>query len=60
MADFWAPEAKEFKTELGAGKHEVVAFFEGTQANHINGDMEAVKSLTFWTGKLKSNVVVLD
>lgn len=60
MADFWAPAAKEFKIELGAGNHEVVAYFEGTKASHVNADMAAARLLTFWTGKLKSNVVVLN
>lgn len=60
LDQFWSPDTKEFELRLKPGRYEVSAQFQGDGAEHINTDMQGMKLVTFWKGKLQSNVCGVD
>jgi hypothetical protein len=59
LDQFWSPGTQEFALKLKAGRYEISAQFQGDEPEHFNMEMEGMKSMNFWKGKLQSNVVVI-
>ncbi len=57
LEDYWCPESKDFALDLKPGRYSVRVEFTGKSAQHLNGDVEGLKFLPFWTGKLRSEAV---
>jgi hypothetical protein len=55
---FWVPQSKEFDVKLNAGKNQITAHFEGTEASHT----ESLKlvHMGIWRGKIESNLLTID
>jgi hypothetical protein len=45
--------------KLEPGRYEISAQFQGDGAEHVNSDMQGMKLMDFWKGKLQSNVVAI-
>ncbi|HEY6242951.1 MAG TPA: hypothetical protein VIX17_03330 [Pyrinomonadaceae bacterium] len=60
LDQFWCQDTNEFSIPLLAGDNYLTAEFEGTGANLINGDMQGIKFMNFWRGKVESNTLRLS
>ena len=60
LAQFWAPDTKEFEIKLPPGKSQLAAHFEGGKARTGNLDMPGIRLMNFWEGELHSNVLAVD
>ena len=54
LKDYWCPDTKEFSIELDDGQYGIAAMYEGKGAQAVNLDMEGVRLMDFWTGKVTS------
>src|SRR5262249_32500060 len=57
---FWCQATQEFSIPLLTGDNYLAAEFEGTGANLVNGDMQGIKFMNFWRGKVESNTLRLS
>ena len=54
LDQFWCEETNDFEIKFGPGKNLLTAQFEGRGAQHINLDMQAIKFMNFWLGKVET------
>ena len=57
LDQFWCQDTAEFSIPLVSGDNYLTAQFEGAGASSINSDMQGIKFLKFWLGKLSSNTL---
>jgi hypothetical protein len=60
LDQFWCQETKEFEIRLLPGKNRLTAQFQGGGARLPNLDMQAIKLMNFWLGKVESNTLTLE
>lgn len=54
LDQFWCQETKEFSIPLLPGENYLTAQFEGSGASFVNSDMQGMKLMKFWLGKVNS------
>jgi hypothetical protein len=59
LTEFVSLDTNEFDIKLKPGTNKLSAQFQGTAAEIPNLDMQGVKLMKFWTGKLDSNVLTV-
>lgn len=60
LGEFWSSDMKkQHERELGPGRYDVTARFEGVGAQAVNLDMQGIKLMKFWKGKLEEGIVTV-
>jgi len=54
LDQFWCPDTSEHQIQLTSGEYTVAASFRGEKARFINTDMEFLKWLIFWEGRIET------
>jgi hypothetical protein len=60
LDQFWSPGTQEFEMKLKSARYEMSAQIQADGPGHFNTDMEGMKLMNYWKGKLESNTVVID
>ena len=55
LKDYWCPAKKEFRFDLKPGRYSVRAAFSAREPDKLNGDVNGLKFMPFWVGKLESD-----
>jgi hypothetical protein len=57
LADYWIPEQKVFEIKLRPGRYFLSAEYRGEAVQIANLDMQAIKLMPFWLGRVNSSEI---
>ncbi|MBA7485176.1 hypothetical protein ES707_20711 [subsurface metagenome] len=60
LDDYWCPETKQFQLKPKPGEYHIRAELTAKGASCVNSDMEGVKLMNFWKGKLQSDFIMVS
>ncbi|HZS45950.1 MAG TPA: hypothetical protein VFC63_12675 [Blastocatellia bacterium] len=60
LDQFISQETNEYELKLPKGKSQIVAMFEGGEANGVNLDTQGIKLMNLWRGSVQSNTLTIE
>lgn len=60
LNQFSCSESREVDTKSNLGRNQLVAQLEGIEPRFVNLDMEGIKLMNFWSGKVRSNTLLVE